>query len=190
MGGLGRAGYPALLGRLLDWRVVAYARGGTGYVEEGSTGQPFRTQVPDVVRAKPDIVLVAGSRNDAGYPINAQEAAVRDLFGTLHAHLPTVQLVAIGPIWTDSEPPPQVEATNEVVRREAMSSDVIFIDALSQDWLNPGLIGVDGIHPTDRGHRVLAERVKAALVSSGVTASLRPGAKRSAPTSVPSRIGR
>jgi lysophospholipase L1-like esterase len=42
-----------------------------------------------------------------------------------------------------------------------MASGARFVDPLAERWFvgRPDLIAVDGVHPTDTGHRYLAERI-------------------------------
>ncbi|HEX3545697.1 MAG TPA: SGNH/GDSL hydrolase family protein, partial [Mycobacterium sp.] len=44
---------------------------------------------------------------------------------------------------------------------EAGVAGAVFIDPIAAGWFvgRPGLIGADGVHPTDAGHALMAEKI-------------------------------
>ena len=169
-GGIGPDGWPVLVGDQLGARTGVAAAGGAGYVEISPfTGETFL----DLVRRNPepdaDVVVILGSRNDAGSPPADIEAAASAVYAALRQIHPDAPLVVIGPPWVDADVPASVEETNEAVRRAAAAAGATFVDPLAEGWFfdAPELIGDDGIHPTDDGHaylaRVIAPHVQAAI---------------------------
>ena len=71
------------------------------------------------------------------------------------------EIVVIGPVWTDPDPPPDVLQTRDVIQTEAGSKGAIFVDPIAEGWFrdNPDLIGSDGVHPTDAGHAYMADKI-------------------------------
>jgi lysophospholipase L1-like esterase len=164
--GLGRAGWPAIVGASLDLRPDVRAVPGTGFVNPGWTEQPIRTQASGVIGARPRIVFVAGGHNDRRFSTSRSTKAADAVLDRLRRALPDSILVVIGPIWQDGSPPASLRALRDHLRRKAAAIDAIFIDPLRDGWFAGsarGLIGPDGVHPTDAGHRHIAKLVLRAV---------------------------
>jgi phospholipase/lecithinase/hemolysin len=78
--------------------------------------------------------------------------------------------VVIGPLWSDGDAPAPVLAVRDAVRTAALAAGAQWIDPVADGWFDrpAGLIGADRVHPTDAGHRLMAERVDAALRTTGL----------------------
>ena len=164
--GLGRVGWPAIVSASLRWRPQIHAVAGTGFVNPGWTAQPIRARVTGVIRAKPGIVVLAGGHNDRKYATSRTAKAADAVIDRLRAGLPNSILVVIGPIWADGSPPSSLRVLRDHLRRKAASIGAIFIDPLRGGWFAGQahrLIGPDGIHPTNAGHRHIAALVLRAL---------------------------
>ncbi|HEX4896802.1 MAG TPA: hypothetical protein VFV53_00425, partial [Candidatus Limnocylindrales bacterium] len=75
-------------------------------------------------------------------------------------------LVVIGPIWYDGSPVPSIVALRDHLRAASAATGALFIDPIAGRWFagsNHQLIGADGVHPTNAGHRHIARLVLAAL---------------------------
>ncbi|RKM72230.1 SGNH/GDSL hydrolase family protein [Rhodococcus opacus] len=135
---------------------------GAGFVA-GGPEKVFAAQVEHAVWTQPDIIIVAGSRNDQYEPYKVRGAA-DTLFADLKAKAPQAQIVAIGPMWDNSAPSAGVVEADAAVRSAAEAAGIQFIEVLAEDWLgDPLLIQADGVHPTDIGQQVIAERVNATV---------------------------
>jgi lysophospholipase L1-like esterase len=152
--------------RMLGWDPVdVFALGGSGYA--GPPESNYGSRVANVIAVHPDVVVVSGSRNDAGQTVAAREAA-NQVLGTIRAALPDAYLIVVGPIWTSSDVPNDIRQLNTAIRDAANANNAVFLDALDpQPWLSgaPGQIAEDGIHPTEVGHQVLAEAFANAVTS-------------------------
>jgi lysophospholipase L1-like esterase len=183
--GLGRAGWPAIVSASIGLRSVNRAVPGTGFVNPGWTGQPIRTRVSDVIRASPRVVFLVGGHNDRRFGASPTGAAADAVIDRLHAGLPLATLVIIGPIWPDGSAPASLRVLRDHLRRKAGAVGAIFIDPIRDGWFAGAahrLIGPDGIHPTNAGHRRIAAVVLRAIrassrsVAPGVGASATPSA--------------
>jgi lysophospholipase L1-like esterase len=152
--------WPDLLAQKRGWSVQNAAIGGSGYVAGGEDAFPFRAGY--VAEATtPDLILVVGSRNDKDEPEKIRGAATT-LFADLKQKAPQAQVVVIGPIWDSTAPPAGVLRANAETRAAAEAAGLPFVDALPLGWLNDSaLIQPDGVHPTDAGQQVLADRIDA-----------------------------
>jgi len=68
----------------------------------------------------------------------------------------------IGPPWVNGSPPASIVADRDVVQAAAQAAGATFVDPLREGWFTgpyASLIGSDGVHPTDAGHRHLADLI-------------------------------
>lgn len=156
--------WPDLLAEKRGWDLTNAAGGGGGYVNGAEKHRAFADKIDAAVVDSPEIVIVAGSRNDR----NADPALVTKeattVLNNLQARLPDSEIVVVGPIWDNNKPTPQVLAVNNAVRKAATDLGMTFIDAIGENWLStPNLVQEDSTHPTDAGQRVIADRLDAIL---------------------------
>jgi len=147
------AGYPAQLERLLavagyNYRVVNEGVG-------GDTTSGGRTRVPAVTVLKPELVIVELGGNDGlrGLPAESTRANLEEIVGELKASGATVVL-------TGMTLPPNYGATyirqfEQVFADVAAEFDVPLIAFRLEDF--QGYMQEDAIHPTEEGHRRIAE---------------------------------
>jgi lysophospholipase L1-like esterase len=165
-GGIGARGWPRLVGAARGWKTVNLAVAGTGFVNPGWTKQPIEALVASAVHQHPDVIVLAGGHNDSRWSVSATAGAADDAIDRLRASAPDALLVVVGPIWQDGNPPRRCLALRDRLRDKAAEVGAVFIDPLADGWFSGRahrLIGPDGVHPTDAGHRLIANRVLAAL---------------------------
>ena len=164
--GTGRRGWPAIVSAAHHWRVVNRAVAGTGFVNPGWTGQPVRTRIATVVRARPGIVFVAAGHNDNRFGRHVTGKAADAVLRRLRRALPDAVIVVIGPIWANGSPPASIRGIRAELRASAAEIDAIFVDPIRDGWFAGAagrLILDDGIHPSNAGHRRIARLVLAEL---------------------------
>jgi lysophospholipase L1-like esterase len=169
-GGVGARGWPQIVGGTRGWQTVNLAVAGTGFVNRGSTNQPVRSMVAEAIRQRPDIVFVAAGHNDTHWTGAVTGEAADDVVERLHRALPEAVLVIVAPIWHTGHPPARSVGLRDHLRREAAAIGAVFIDPLGEGWFAGSahrFIGRDGVHPTDAGHRHIAELVLADLAGPG-----------------------
>ena len=163
-GGQGAAGWPQLVAEQLgDVDVVVSAAGGSGYVAPGPAGKTFASLAGDATGPY-DLVVFFGSRNDTAPRSQVRDAAAAAFAAARKSSLDAALLV-IGPPWVDDQPPANVVEASSGVHDAAAKAGATWVDPLAEHWFadRPELIGGDGIHPTDEGHRYLADRIVPAL---------------------------
>ena len=166
VGGLGAAGWPQLVsadisasGRPADVEVAA--ADGAGYRITGPGGETFPLLAAN---AGPDfdLVVLFGSRNDNATAA-AVQAGVIEAIGAVRSASPDASLLVIGPA-ADTVPPPGYLVTNrDALRAATAAAGVTFVDPLLEGWFTDTdavLIGADDEHPTDEGHRYLADLIR------------------------------
>jgi lysophospholipase L1-like esterase len=171
-GGEGRANWVKLIstrltsaGHLVDLRVSG--QGGSGYSNVGTSGTTFVSEATRLVNGDTDAVVFFGSNNDssAGSDLTAAVYAALD---SVRRVAPKARILVVGPAWPRSEPySVEVLSISEILRDCAMSAGVAFIDPLAENWFTdtPGVVGADGVHPTDLGHRIIADRLYPSIAS-------------------------
>lgn len=160
--------WTAVVAEDLGWRASTYARGGTGYVNDGGEDAAYATRVDAIIDAEPDIVVVSGGRNDSYFAPVDVEAAALDVFRTLRLGLPDAQVVVLGSWWDDDEPTSEYTAVREAIASAAEAAGVAYVDAGEPLVGHPELISDDGVHPNDAGYVALAHAAEAALVGAGI----------------------
>lgn len=167
--GIDARSWPRLVGAELGWRTVNLAVPGTGFLNAGWTDQPIGSRVAAAIAAAPDVVVVAGGHNDSRWSAGATASAADRVLDRLRAALPDALLVVVGPIWPDGSPPQRCRVLRDRLRTKAASLGAIFIDPLAGGWFAASshrFIGPDGIHPTNAGHRAMADRFLAGLLGA------------------------
>jgi lysophospholipase L1-like esterase len=172
-GGLGATNWTALLGRDRGWRVVDTAVVGTGYLAAvPGTADYAGSQLDAALAPGPDLVVVQGSINDGELPPDRVAAAAAGLYAAIHARAPLARLVVVGPAWPGDTPPASTLAVRDAVGEAARAAGATWIDPMTEQWFGEPsartLIGADGLHPTDAGHRLMADRTADALAAHGL----------------------
>jgi lysophospholipase L1-like esterase len=172
MGGRGDDGWPALVARHFAATLDVEAVQGRGYRNPGRVepGHTFPEQARALVsKWHGDVLIVFGSRNDShAAPARLRQTAEGTL-RYLRSHLPDTRILVIGPMWPTPLPPGgDPEGDRAAVAAAARSvPGIAYVDPMDPPWFsgrNIDLIGDDGIHPTDGGHRYLSRKITDLLV--------------------------
>ncbi|HEU4369788.1 MAG TPA: arylesterase [Methylomirabilota bacterium] len=150
--------YPALLEGRLRREGLAYRVVNAGV--SGDTTAGGLRRLDWVLRARPDIVLVALGANDGlrGLPVPALRDNLTAIVTRLRAAGPRVLLAGMrlppnyGAAYADAF----AEAFGTVARRTAVPLLPFLLEGVAGQ---PSLNQADGIHPNAAGHRVMAETV-------------------------------
>lgn len=151
--------WPTMVAGALGWKAVNIAAGGTGYATEagpkgcGKEHCGAYLEQSTSITGKPDIIVVAGGRND---PQDAIGAAALKLFTTLRAKHPDSKIIALSP-WTDDDAPDETFAAKAAaVEKAANDAGVAYVDTGQPFVGHADLISEDGIHPNAAGYARLA----------------------------------
>lgn len=149
------------------------AEGGAGYGIRGNRGNIFEDLTVRAVNRDDVLVVFFGSRNDQPVDLQKYPVLVGETFAIARRVAPRAKFLVIGPPWPTADPPPVVLALRDNLRAQAKTANAVFIDPIAEGWFvgRPDLIGPDGVHPTDEGHRYMAEKI-APLIRSQLTVPL------------------
>lgn len=133
----------------------------------------------DCINLKPDVVIMLIGVNDAwenycpeNYPplLRPMEPHIREIFRRLRAELPDAQILYIMPFLIDAveEKFPfhkMLDEYRELLKTVALEHGATVIDMQkifneAQKTTAPKDLAVDGIHPTNLGHKVMADAIE------------------------------
>lgn len=163
-------GYAYVVADITGWTTIVDGVRGSGYLRAGIDGADFGTRIAALdPTLEPDLVIVQGSINDRLLYPTGYDDAVEDAWDTLSALYPSARIVILGPA-------PQVlpvqSATAGIDRdltRLAAARGWWYISPVQDEWITPenytAVIdtGLGREHPSTIGHRLLAERLAAAI---------------------------
>ncbi|GAA3512003.1 SGNH/GDSL hydrolase family protein [Georgenia daeguensis] len=159
--------WTSLVAQEQGWRELNVGRGGTGWTVavpadrcRYGTCPTYPEVAHEVVDLAPEIVVVAGGRNDRG---NDVAAAAAETFATLREGLPDARIYAVSPFWDSTAYPAHLIAQGRDVREEVRRVGGEYLEVGHPLGGRPDLITQDGIHPNAAGYRALAEAVNEAL---------------------------
>jgi lysophospholipase L1-like esterase len=171
-GGMGPNAWTARVWQTLTKQGMAItanvgAEGGAGYGTRGNRGSLFEDLTAATVRPDDVLVVFFGSRNDQGVDPTQLSILAYGTFQLARRIAPSATFLVIGPPWPTATPPGTVVQIRDALRYQAQLAGAVFVDPIAEGWFvgQPGLIGADGVHPTDAGHEFMAEMI-APLISA------------------------
>ncbi|WP_176337582.1 SGNH/GDSL hydrolase family protein [Kocuria salina] len=163
--------------RAQGWDEKNLAAGGTGYgtsvdapTSRDACGKGY---CPDYAQAlegyvgqSPDVVVVAGGRNDFDMSPDEFADAVDGVLSSVVETFPKATVYAVSPVWDDDETPEGFDTRVDAVRTAAEKVDATFVDIGQPLEGKPDLVVEDGVHPNRAGHAALADAFKSAVRSA------------------------
>ena len=132
----------------------------------------------DCISLKPDVVIMLIGVNDAwenyvpqDYPplLRPMEPHIREIYRRLRTELPDTQILYLMPFMIDSveEKLPYhktLDQFREVLKNVALENGATVLDMQdvyyeAQKTIEPKKLAIDGIHPTNLGHKIMADAV-------------------------------
>ncbi len=164
------SGFAFLVAANQSWTLNNFALGGTGYTvsREGDVAkqgcgldicQNYLDTIDSAVKKNPQIIVVAGGRNDAGVDPEMEAAGISAFYEKLHAAAPKAKIIALNPWWDASEIPDSVSTMAASIKDAVTKVGGSYVDAGQPLQGHPELVGPDGVHPTNAGHTAIAEAV-------------------------------
>lgn len=165
-GGVGPKGWTARAWQALAQQrtpitVDVGAEGGAGYGTRGNRGSLYEDLTAATVRPDDALVVFFGSRNDQGVGPTQLSILAYCTFQLARRIAPSATFMVIGPPWPTADPPGPVLRIRDALNYQADVAGAVFVDPIAEGWFvgRPGLIGADGVHPTDAGHAYMAEKI-------------------------------
>lgn len=150
-GGGNTGGWPQWFADAMGWDDVwPSAAGGTGYLAAPDNKRTFRQRIAaDVYAYSPDIVIIAGGRNDTSFSAAAVGAEAQLLFADIRANLPNALLIVTSPFWQAG---PQsyngntLLAMRDAIRTAATNNGALFVDVLEMPLADGLPMGTATLH--------------------------------------------
>ena len=136
----------------------------------------------DCINLKPDVIIMLIGVNDAWenyvpekYPplLRPMEPHIREIYRRIRTELPNTQILYLMPFLIDAveEKFPYhktLDEFREVLKRIALENGATVLDLQevfyqAQKSIEPEKLAVDGIHPTNLGHKVMADAIEKVL---------------------------
>ena len=133
----------------------------------------------DCISLKPDVIIMLIGVNDAWenyvpeqYPPNPRrtEPHIREIYRRFREELPEAQVLYLMPFMIDTVPEKlpfhkKLDEYREMLKTISEENGALTLDLQqvfyeAQKKAEPGKLAVDGIHPTNLGHKVMADAVK------------------------------
>lgn len=160
--------WPTVASEKLGVDVIVKATGGSAYTQER---KPLIDQAKLAAVSHPSVIVIAGSIDDRKSSSEAIKAAASEVYAYLKQELPNTRVIVVGPFW-DIAPVPGVREANAATKAAAEAAGLPFWDAIAENWLlDRALIQEDGLHPTDAGQQVIAEKMAAKISETGILAT-------------------
>ncbi|WP_375504114.1 SGNH/GDSL hydrolase family protein [uncultured Jatrophihabitans sp.] len=147
--------FTSLLAGQLDFVEKNFGRDGSGYAKSGGADGAYDSRVDDVAAAKPDVVIVSGGRNDTADYLPTLRARIKALFADLHDRLPNATLIALAPMWGDSEPPADLEPVAAAVKQYVQAAGGTYLDLTDPVRGHPEFMD-DDADPNNKGYAAIA----------------------------------
>jgi acyl-CoA thioesterase-1 len=147
--------YTRLLAGRLNLSEQNFGADGTGYAKASGSAGAYDARVDDVVAAKPDVVVVSGGRNDTSDYLPTLRKRIEALFAELHDRLPTARLIAVAPMWGDSDTPPELGPIAAAVKQYVTAAGGTYLDVADPIHGHPDYMG-SAADPNDKGYAAIA----------------------------------
>lgn len=164
-------GYAYRLASIGGWEVTVAGEPGSGYLKPGWWGRTYGERLRSIDPAiDPDLIVLQGSINDRREPAEGYRAAVVEAWDAAAKRFPDAQVLVLGPA-------PQVLPVEDATARiDRDLADLAaqrgwpYVSPVDEQWItrenyadviDASEAGKD--HPSDEGHRFLAEKVAAAI---------------------------
>ncbi|QHJ75959.1 MAG: hypothetical protein [Bacteriophage sp.] len=189
--------WSTLLAQSMGWTEYNFASGGSGFSIPGSGGRTFlqQAQYAKSRGVNPDVVIVAGGRNDGSTSV---ENSAKSLFDACRANWPAAKIIAI-PIMWDCRPVTSdaLARASEIRSAANVEGATVVWDAWTWLYGHQDLIydlggGNLDMHPNNAGYAVIARFVRQVLLGGPSTVSFRrqplPSRNNSQPTTASVQI--
>ena len=165
----------------LKKRLKAYSKGikvDIKGIASNRTYHIYDRLTKDCISLKPDVVIMLIGVNDAwenyvpqDYPplLRPMEPHIREIYRRLRTELPDTQILYLMPFMIDAveEKLPYhktLDQFREVLKNVALENGATVLDMQevyyeAQKTIEPKKLAIDGIHPTNLGHKIMADAV-------------------------------
>jgi lysophospholipase L1-like esterase len=156
--------FSALVSAALNFEGHNLGANGSGYAASTSSHNgDYASRVPAVVALHPQVVVVSGGRNDEiANDLDTAGNNATKLFATLHQKLPTATLIAVAPMWGDSDPPGDLRQLAAKVKSAVTAVGGHYL-AIPDPIHGHSSRMADDADPNDAGYAAIAKALEPAI---------------------------
>lgn len=154
------------------WKIENLAKTGSGFLARpdasscsGGSCSNLLEQVPQVVAAAPQVVVVSAGEADLSGDLSAVAKRINAVLMSLRVGVPDATVVAVGPSSPRVTPPPDVLALDGAMRAAAAANGAHYVSLLAPNVLTAQDVNGKGVLDAT-GHAAIAVRVRATLLAS------------------------
>lgn len=158
-------------GQAMGWDTARLGIGGTGYVNNGGTFEPFGgpTRLARLASYAPEFCLIIGGLNDDAIAAATVGTAAAALFAGIATRSPVTKLIVTGPQGLVAAIPTGRLANRDVIKAAALAAPnvVAFLDPIAEAWIGPAdsaLLQADNTHPTVAGNLAWTNKLVQSLM--------------------------
>ncbi len=161
--------WPFLVADQFGWTLNDFADSASGFIAPGLNTHTYEAQVTQAIALRPQVVLVAATRNDTlGSTIELKQTATAQL-QRLRTALPDAVIIGVGPIWGAGTPTPATPVVASIVRSAVLAVDGTWVDVGQPFQNRADLVQKDNVHPTTEGQQLLAGLIADKIAAARVT---------------------
>lgn len=166
------ARFATLVAHHQNWAFQNLGQGGTGYATNAARGEgacgsercrAYGGLLDALEKLQPDIIMVAGGRNDLGKPNPDLPAKILRFYRDLKQVLPSARVYAVSPIWSAEPAPDRLYEMRDAVADAAAETGATYLDIGLPLENEPRYLTFDEVHPNDAGHGAIAAAIDGAL---------------------------
>lgn len=170
-------GWAVRLAEILRWPAVTLGVPGAGYTRPGAGRLGPLSRLLDhldLAALRPGLVIIQAGHDDLRVPAAVEAEHVAGLVSRLRREVPAARLAFLT-VFSASAATASTRAaeaaTDSAIVSAIRKSDprALVIDPLRSHWQFPR--AADGLHPSARGHLLIAQRVARALTRAGLVAA-------------------
>lgn len=152
--------WPTQMAGERGWVIATDGIGGSGYINGDQDQAAFIDRAAaDCQRYKADVVVVAGGINDAGkYPAADITKAATKVVKKFERCEPGAEVVMLSP-FAPASVTPTIADLDAALAQAARDLGVPYFEVTELLDGRSELVGSDGVHPNDQGHRFLALKI-------------------------------
>jgi lysophospholipase L1-like esterase len=156
--------FSALVSAALNLNGHNFGADGSGYAASTSSQSgDYASRVSAVVAVHPQVVVVSGGRNDEiANDVGTAGSNASKLFATLHQKLPAATLIAVAPMWGDSDPPSDLSQLAAKVKSAVTAVGGHYL-AIGDPIHGHSSQMADDADPDDAGYAAIAKALEPAL---------------------------
>lgn len=169
--------YPNIVCDIMDLNCNVDAQTGTGFIAEGTGPATKRYRLLDRLTAdrriySADLIIVDAGRNDLQAGPEAMAQAVSECLADVRQRWPSAKLVLIAPAPFAAESDEAYGEFLSTITPITESLGGIVIDPIMEGWYSgvdrSTYVAEDGIHPTQGGQQLIAQKLSESLVAHGL----------------------